>query len=34
VYVIGVPEILRQAQYVSARTLQPFLAYAQRPLFT
>jgi len=27
VYVIGVPEILRQAQYVSARTLQPFLAY-------
>jgi len=28
VYVIGVPEILRQAQYVSARTLQPFLAYA------
>jgi polar amino acid transport system permease protein len=28
VYVIGVPEVLRQAQYVSARTLQPFLAYA------
>jgi polar amino acid transport system permease protein len=27
VYVIGVPEVLRQAQYVSARTLQPFLAY-------
>ena len=28
VYVIGVPEILRRAQYVSARTLDPFLAYA------
>ncbi len=27
VYVIGVPEVLRQAQYVSARTLQPFIAY-------
>ncbi len=27
VYVIGVPEILRRAQYVSARTLQAFLAY-------
>ncbi len=27
VYVIGVPEILRRAQYVSARTLQSFLAY-------
>jgi polar amino acid transport system permease protein len=28
VYVIGVPEILRRAQYVSATTLQPFLVYA------
>jgi polar amino acid transport system permease protein len=27
VYVIGVPEILRRAQYVSARRLQAFLAY-------
>ncbi len=27
VYVIGVPEILRRAQYVSANTLQAFLAY-------
>jgi polar amino acid transport system permease protein len=27
VYVIGVPEILRRAQYVSARTLQSLLAY-------
>jgi polar amino acid transport system permease protein len=27
VYVLGVPEILRQAQYYSARTYQPFLAY-------
>ncbi len=27
VYVIGVPEILRRAQYVSASTLQAFLAY-------
>jgi polar amino acid transport system permease protein len=27
VYVIGVPEILRRAQYVSASTLQSFLAY-------
>jgi polar amino acid transport system permease protein len=27
VYVIGVPEILRRAQYVSAATLQSFLAY-------
>jgi polar amino acid transport system permease protein len=27
VYVLGVPEILRQAQYYSARTYQPFTAY-------
>ncbi len=27
VYILGVPEILRQAQYYSARTHQPFLAY-------
>lgn len=27
VYVLGVPEILRQAQYYSARTYQPFVAY-------
>ena len=27
VFVIGVPEILRRAQYASARTLQAFLAY-------
>ena len=27
VYVLGVPEILRQAQYYSARTKQPFTAY-------
>jgi polar amino acid transport system permease protein len=27
VYILGVPEILRQAQYYSARTYQPFLAY-------
>jgi len=28
VYVIGVPEILRRAQFVSARTYQPFLAFS------
>jgi polar amino acid transport system permease protein len=27
VYALGVPELLRQAQYVSARTLQPFIAF-------
>lgn len=27
VYILGVPEILRQAQYYSAREYQPFLAY-------
>jgi polar amino acid transport system permease protein len=27
VYALGVPELTRQAQYVSARTLQPFLAF-------
>jgi len=28
VFVIGVPEILRRAQYVSARTLEPFIAFS------
>lgn len=28
VFVVGVPEILRRAQQVSARTLEPFVAYA------
>ena len=28
VFVVGVPEILRRAQYVSARTLEPFTAFA------
>lgn len=28
VFVIGVPEILRRAQFVSARTFQPFMAYS------
>jgi polar amino acid transport system permease protein len=27
VYILGVPEILRQAQYYSARTYKPFIAY-------
>lgn len=27
VYALGVPELMRQAQYVSARTLQPFIAF-------
>ncbi len=27
VFVVGVPEILRRAQYVSARTLEPFMAF-------
>jgi polar amino acid transport system permease protein len=27
VYALGVPELLRQAQYVSARTLEPFIAF-------
>lgn len=27
VYILGVPEILRQAQYYSARTFKPFTAY-------
>jgi polar amino acid transport system permease protein len=27
VYILGVPEILRQAQYYSAREYQPFIAY-------
>lgn len=32
VFVVGVPEILRRAQYVSARTLQPFVAFAAAAL--
>lgn len=28
VFIVGVPEIMRRAQYVSARTLEPFVAYA------
>ena len=32
VYVIGVPEILRRAEYVSARTLQALLAYGAAAL--
>lgn len=28
VYAIGVPEILRRAQFISARTYQPFLAFS------
>jgi polar amino acid transport system permease protein len=27
VFALGVPELLRQAQYVSARTLEPFIAF-------
>ena len=27
VYVIGVPEIMRRAQYISAQTMEPFLAF-------
>ena len=27
VYALGVPELLRQAEYVSARTLEPFIAF-------
>ena len=32
VYVLGVPEILRQAQYFSARTYEPFLAFGSAAL--
>lgn len=32
VYVIGVVEILRRAEYVSARTLQPFMAFGAAAL--
>lgn len=32
VYVIGVAEILRRAEYASARTLQPFLAFGMAAL--
>ena len=28
VFVVGVPEILRRAQQVSARTLEPFVAFS------
>ena len=33
VYVIGVPELLRRAQWVSARTLEPFLAFGTAAAF-
>ncbi len=33
VYVLGIPEMLRQAQYVSARTLKPFLVYSTVAVF-
>ena len=33
VFVIGVPEILRRAQYASARTLEPFVAYGLAAAF-
>lgn len=33
VYVIGVPEILRRAQWVSARTLEPFMAFGTAAAF-
>jgi polar amino acid transport system permease protein len=32
VYILGVPEILRRAEYVSAVTLQPFLAFGAAAL--
>jgi polar amino acid transport system permease protein len=32
VFVVGVPEILRRAQYVSARTLEPFIAFSAAAL--
>ncbi|MFO7714551.1 amino acid ABC transporter permease [Desulfosarcina sp.] len=33
VYVIGVPELLRRAQWVSARSLEPFLAFGTAAAF-
>jgi polar amino acid transport system permease protein len=33
VYVIGVPELLRRAQWVSARTLEPFIAFGTAAAF-
>jgi polar amino acid transport system permease protein len=33
VYVIGVPELLRRAQWISARTLEPFLAFGTAAAF-
>jgi polar amino acid transport system permease protein len=33
VYVIGVPEILRRAQWLSARTLEPFIAFGTAAAF-
>jgi len=33
VYVIGVPEMLRRAQWLSARTLEPFVAFATAAAF-
>ena len=33
VFVIGVPEILRRAQYISSRTLEPFMAFCSAAVF-
>lgn len=33
VYVIGVPELLRRAQWVSSRTLEPFIAFGTAAAF-
>lgn len=33
VYVIGVPELLRRAQWISARTLEPFMAFGTAAVF-
>lgn len=33
VYVIGVPEIMRRAQYISAQTMEPFLAFGAAAIF-
>ena len=33
VYVIGVPELLRRAQWISARTLEPFIAFGTAAAF-
>jgi len=33
VYVIGVPEIMRRAQWISSRTLEPFMAFGTAAVF-